>query len=154
MNDGQRIGFDHLYDEPKLLLDDERTPVDVFGYTNEPVYNYPNWIIVRNYDEFVDHITSNQMPKIISWDHDLGGLDETVEPIEDPMEKQEIWDDYHTQNNRVKTGYDCMKWMVDYCFDNKIIFPRILIHTQNTVGYDNILYYYRNALRNKIIKLR
>jgi hypothetical protein len=148
------VGFDNLRAEPKLLLDDERTPQQVFELTKEEVYTYPNWFTARSYNEFVDYIMNHPMPKVISFDHDLGGLDEMVMSVEGELEQQEAWDNYHTSKYREKSGYDCMKWLVDYCYERKIVFPRVLIHTQNPVGYDNIKYYYRNAIRHKMIKIR
>ena len=75
-----------------------------------------------------------------------------LNPITDEK-KQKAWVEYHNQESREKTGYDCLKWLIDYCHDNNLIFPQLLIHTMNEVGYTNMVYYYRNALRNKFIKL-
>jgi DNA gyrase subunit A len=46
----------------KIYLDDVRTPVD------------PDWIVVRNYEQFVDTVTFHGLDQIdlISLDHDLG----------------------------------------------------------------------------------
>lgn len=150
------VGFTNMRDELKLLIDDERTPEQIFKLTKEEVYEYPNWITAHNYEEFINYIQGNPMPKIISFDHDLGGgeLDEKITAAGGELEQQEAWDNYHNRTYREKTGYDCLKWLVDHCFDNKIVFPRILIHTRNTVGYDNIKFYYRNAIRHKMIRLR
>ena len=53
------------------------------------------WEIVRNYDDFVNYINENGLPDEISFDHDLG---------EDVS----------------KTGYDCAKWLCEYCWGNGI----------------------------------
>ena len=74
------------------------------------------WTIVRNYDEFVNYITDNGLPEEISFDHDLG---------EDP-------------NKTVKSGYDCAKWLCEYCWGNGIPIPSWNIHSANPVGRDNI----------------
>lgn len=157
MNTTPLVGFEHLKDKPKLLLDDqaeERTLQAIHDFTHEEVYLYPNWDRVYSYDEFVEYIKTHPMPVLISFDHDLADVHKHIMPPEDEYEQHEAWEAYHNQPEHEKTGYDCMKWLVEYCFDNKIVFPRVLIHAQNTVGYDNIKYYYRNALRNKMIKLR
>jgi len=59
----------------KIYLDDIRTPVD------------PSWIVVRNYDEFVEYISSldNVDELVISFDHDLENSHYTPE---------HLWNDY------------------------------------------------------------
>ena len=71
------------------------------------------WTIVRNYEEFVKHIEENGLPEEISFDHDLG---------ED-----------------IKTGYDCAKWLCNYCWTNGIPIPTYNVHSANPVGRDNII---------------
>lgn len=146
----------YLYDAPKLLLDDDvkRTPEAIFGYTKNKFYQLPNWDVVRSYDEFVKYIKNNPMPKLISFDHDLADVHYKVflSP-ETEAEQQAAWTEYHERDEREMTGYDCLKWLCEYCHDNSVIFPQILIHTMNTVGYNNMVFYYRSALRNKFIKI-
>jgi hypothetical protein len=71
------------------------------------------WTIVRNFEDFVDYINKNGLPDEISFDHDLG---------ED-----------------VKTGYDCAKWLCEYCWMNGIPIPPYNVHSANPVGRDNII---------------
>lgn len=85
----------------KLYLDDIRNPKS------------DGWIVVRNYEEFVQYIDKNGLPDEISFDHDLG---------ED-----------------VKTGYDCAKWLCEYCWMNGIPIPPYNVHSANPVGRDNII---------------
>lgn len=66
---------------------------------------------VRSYKEFTDFIINNGLPDFISFDHDLG-LEES--------------------------GYDCAKWLVNYCLDNNIRLPQFDVHSQNPVGKENI----------------
>jgi hypothetical protein len=68
-----------------LFLDDLRT-IDM-------VYKapYPDFIIVRSYEEFVSYITENGVPDYISFDNDLG---------EDK------------DGNLLPDGYACAKWLV------------------------------------------
>lgn len=147
---------DFLYDAKKLLLDDlpERTPMAIYGYTKLHVYTYPNWDIVRNFDQFVSYIENNPMPALISFDHDLA--DVHYEKFLSPnttAERRQAWEEYHELANRERTGYDCLQWLATYCHDHNVAFPQMLIHTMNTVGYDNMVFYYRSALRNKFIRL-
>ena len=50
-------------------------------------------------------------------------------------------DDYGPE----KTGFDCAKWLVDFCHDNDVPFPRYTIHSMNPVGRLNIDEYISQA---------
>lgn len=69
---------------------------------------------VVDYDSFVEFV-KNQGKNIISWhisfDHDLG---------------------------EGKNGYDCAKFLVEWCVENGFKVPTYEIHSANPVGADNI----------------
>ncbi|TGN24345.1 cyclic-phosphate processing receiver domain-containing protein [Empedobacter tilapiae] len=72
----------------------------------------PNgYLRVYYYKEFVKYILNNGIPDFISFDHDLG--------IEE-------------------TGYDCAKFLVEYCLDYHLTIPNFTVHSQNPVGKENI----------------
>jgi hypothetical protein len=75
---------------------------------------------VKKYHEFVLWITENGLPEIIFFDHDLS--------------------DIHIKKSTYieMTGFDCAKWLVDYCLDNKVKLPRYGIQSSNTSGKENI----------------
>lgn len=131
----------------KIYLDDIRIPMD------------KDWILVKNYDEFVNMVTELGLNNIdiISLDHDLGDT---------------AMDEYHNNvvyNNRIdyskikeKTGLDCAKWLVDFFYDqnpkrssldnihkkiNKINFPIVYTHSANPIGSENIINYINNFLK-------
>ena len=100
-----------------LFLDDIRMPLDgsinaKSREINPDIYKL-EWIVVRNYFQFVEWITENGLPDAISFDHDLGEADE-------------------------RTGMDCAKWLVNYCLDNNLSLPQWAVHSANPAGYDNI----------------
>ena len=66
---------------------------------------------VKNYDEFCSFINEHCLPDIICFDHDLG---------------------------EEKTGYDCAKFVVDYCQQHNLDIPQYDIQSSNIVGKDNI----------------
>lgn len=101
-----------------LYLDDIREPNQSYYKSNDDRYNNLNWVIVRTYSEFVETITLKGIPNIISFDHDLGE-DET-------------------------TGYDCAKFLVEYCNENGLPLSEYLIHSANPVGSDNIRFILEN----------
>lgn len=107
-----------------LFLDDYREPKDTFKYTNNQIYLI-NWVIAKNYGEFVSIIKERGMAEIISFDHDLA--DEHYNP-------NEQYDNYI-----FKTGYDCAEWLINHCIDNGLDLPKtILIHSMNPQGSLNI----------------
>lgn len=110
----------------KIFLDDIRFPIDVFNYTGDELYFQSDWVIVRNYENFISAINNAIFSKIeiISFDHDLAdehyGREETPWSVERSI-------DYFSY--REKTGYDCAKWLCDYCLDNELKFPEYLVHS-------------------------
>lgn len=70
-----------------------------------------NFILVTSYEEFVNFIQNQEWPNFISFDHDLG---------------------------LGKTGYDCAKFLVEYCLENRLDLPDFFVHSQNPVGKLNI----------------
>jgi hypothetical protein len=110
-----------------LFLDDIRNPADVLLYNpRERVYADFEWVVVRNYDEFVKTILEQGIPKMISFDHDLA----------DEHYDQKLSYDIYTE----KTGYHCAKWLIDYCIDNKKELPDLIfVHSWNIGGAKNIV---------------
>jgi len=116
-----------------LFLDDIRVPRNVYSYIHNPIYAMDEWIIVRNYDDFVKYIEKNGMPEKISFDHDL-----SAEHYDPDLYGSETYDEVYDQFEE-KTGYDCAKWLINYCIENKLDLPNeILIHSMNITGGLNI----------------
>lgn len=101
----------------KLFLDDCRIPPT------------DGWTVVKSYDEFCFCIETHGLPKMISFDHDLADVHYNG--------------DYSTE----KTGYDCAKWLVEYCVDNNLKLPEFECHSMNPVGKRNILSTLERRLR-------
>lgn len=114
----------------KLYLDDFRHPSDSFQYTGHVLYK-EEWLIVRNYDDFCEAIKNLGMPEFISFDHDLA--DEHYHP--DMYDKEK----YSKLVFKEKTGYDCAKFLVDFCIENQKELPNFLVHSMNPAGRENIL---------------
>lgn len=124
-----------------LFLDDIRTPLGAYGFTNFKPFIEENWVVVKNYDEFVNYITKHGLPNFISFDHDLA--DEHYAPP-DQYSNYNEW--AISQDFKEKTGYDCAKWIIDYCIDNKKELPGFFCHSMNPTGRENI-----NALLNNFV---
>lgn len=118
----------------RVYLDDIRTPVDA------------DWIVCRNYDEFVKKVDEIGLDNIstISLDHDLG---ETA--IREYFKN--VTNNYVLDYNNIheKTGYDCAKWLVDKSMEDNIDLPQITTHSANPIGSANIMGYINNYLKNK-----
>lgn len=97
-----------------LFLDDIRIPKE------------GDWVIVRSYQEFVDTIKTKGNPAVISFDHDLALIHY------DPKASRESFEYYE------ETGYDAAKWYLSYIVDNNIPRAKILIHSMNPIGRENI----------------
>lgn len=119
-----------------LFLDDVRMPYDAGNYMYpveiRPLYRLEEWVIVRNYNEFVNYINENGLPSLVSFDHDL------AEIHYDPS----TWRESFVYEE--ETGYDCAKWLVEYCMNNNEKLPNYLCHSMNPHGRENILNYLRN----------
>jgi hypothetical protein len=112
-----------------LFLDDIRYPIEAYHYTKQNIFLRNDWHIVRNYKQFVNRILEKGLPEMISFDHDLADEDYLKK---DSLELTE------------KTGYDCAKWLIEYCMDNELDLPKFYSHSMNPVGKMNIL----NLLEN------
>lgn len=115
----------------KLYLDDIRTP------------QTDGWEIVRNYDDFVAWIRMHGVPDEVSFDYDLGE-DVAKEKVANGMSKRKA----REEKKYSKSGYDCAKWLVQYCMDKKLDFPKWNVHSANPVGSENIRYYISNYLKH------
>ncbi|PWN65023.1 hypothetical protein C1631_020605 [Chryseobacterium phosphatilyticum] len=103
-----------------LFLDDIRYPVEAYQYTKQDIFLRKDWHIVRNYGQFINRILEKGLPEMISFDHDLADLKQ------DSSEFVE------------KTGYDCAKWLIEYCLDHSLNIPKFYCHSMNPVGKENI----------------
>lgn len=111
----------------KLFLDDVRRPETTFHYMELPVFNEPDWIIVRNYYAFISLIEKKGMPEVIAFDHDLADI----------HYKKQVFN--YDDEDVERTGYHCAKWLIDYCMDNNLELPNeIIIHSMNPYGSKNI----------------
>jgi hypothetical protein len=114
-----------------LFLDDVRQPQACCNYVypvqDRPLYHQLEWEIVRNYEDFVLLIQDKGLPELVSFDHDLAEIHYVPGTWTEGFVYQE------------KTGYDCAKWLVDYCLENKTPLPKFLSHSMNPIGRERIL---------------
>lgn len=120
-------------DKIMLYLDDIRTPND------------KEWVVVRNYEQFVSRINQHGLENIevISLDHDLGDS-AMVEYYNN------VKDNYTLDYNNIseKTGYDVCKFIVNRSIETGIPLPQIYVHSANPIGSGNMMGYINNYLMN------
>lgn len=132
-----------------LFLDDERDLSDV-TWVVLPSKIKHEWKTVRNFDQFTLCIASYGMPDFVAFDHDLADYHYDVMAKEADYHTAFV-DDEHGGLNLTfdygpeKTGYDCAKWLVDYCADNGLKLPDYVVHSMNPVGRQRIEAYLDNA---------
>lgn len=120
----------------RLFLDDIRVPYDVFKMSINPIFeNNEDWVIVRDYYQFINYIKKYGLPEFISFDHDLS-YDHYLEENQSDIEYETLIE---------KTGYDASKWLVEYCMENGVEIPNYYVHSANPVGKQNIESYLENA---------
>jgi hypothetical protein len=135
----------------KLFLDDIRIPKDAIGLVPSHLNQFywkDDWNIVRSYSEFCDYVQKFGLPDFVSFDHDLAD-DHYNDLFSDENWKKNDsdivlkYDEY-----KEKTGYECAKWLVDWCLENEKKLPDFIVHSANPVGKKNIESYLTNAKKH------
>ena len=114
-----------------LFLDDERFPQDVTWVKLPP----HNWTIVRNYADFVRTIENKGLPAEIAFDHDLGF--EHYAALHTASKPGNGIIDY--SSFKEKTGLECAKWLIVFCLEKNLPFPKFYVHSMNPIGKQNII---------------
>ncbi len=119
-----------------LWLDDIRNPFIedwLMQYAPQFTYGEREIIWIKSYKEFVEWIKENGLPYMIAFDHDLGE-DVAKEKVARGMSKRQA----RIQKRETMSGFDCAKWLVEYCINVKVELPQWTIQSANPVGRDNI----------------
>lgn len=98
-----------------IWIDDIRDPKNYIKFGSNEQYDI---IWCKSYNEFVVALNDINEPYLICFDHDLGDINNP---------------------NGEKTGYDCAKYLVDFCLDNDIKLPNFHSQSDNGPGRENIL---------------
>jgi hypothetical protein len=133
--------------ETLLWLDDIRNPREEIWW---------NWIIeaglnpgdynivwVKSYAEFTKWISINGLPAVICFDHDLGE-DVAKGRVSKGMSKRQA----RILKRETLSGFDCAKWLIEFCLDNELNAPEFKIQSANPVGAENIKGLIENFRKN------
>lgn len=116
-----------------LWLDDIRNPFEDAWLAFSPIKQPLEVSWVKSYAEFVEWIGKRGLPDAICFDHDLG-MQVALEARAEGMSKRKS----RQLKQQEQTGYDCAKWLVEYCIDNNKPLPLYSIQSANPVGKANI----------------
>ena len=128
-----------------LWLDDLRNPFEGTWIKEfAPEFLGSSHIVwVLSYEEFIEWIRENGLPKKICFDHDLGE-DVAIKLVSKGMNKKKA----REVKKLAKSGYDCAKWLVDYCIDHDTQIPYWNVQSANPVGKENINGLLNNAKKH------
>lgn len=132
-----------------LWLDDIRNPMEDDWLVFSPIEQPFEVTWVKSHTDFVKYILQNGLPDAICFDHDLGINDQIMYRAKGNTKKESR----RLTRENTKTGFDCAKWLVDYCIDNKKPLPAYNIQSQNPVGKDNINGLLQNFLKHQKSKI-
>ena len=108
-----------------IWLDDMRDPrdkrMDWLAYS--PIGREVKVVWLKDYYQFINWIDLHGLPEGICFDHDLGE---------------------HTPS-----GYECAKWLVNYCLDHQVSPPVWSSQSANPVGKANINRFLKNFIKNQ-----
>ena len=125
-----------------LWLDDIRNPFEDDWLVFSPITpDQVTW--VKSYQEFTEYILNNGLPDAICFDHDLG-MPVALKARAKGKSKRES----RKLKQEEKTGYDCAKWLVNYCIDHNKPVPLYNIQSANPTGKENIDMYLKNYIKN------
>jgi len=119
-----------------IWLDDVRNPHTNDWLRFSPLEKPFDTVWLKSYKAFTEWITENGLPDGICFDHDLADFYYNPEKYQETV----IWHE--------KTGYDCAKWVVDYCIDNEVDLPKWYTQSANEVGKENIDKYLINYMKS------
>jgi len=132
-----------------LWLDDLRDPTDntwnnwIDSHGVNPTDYDITW--VKNYDDFTGWVKINGLPDVVCFDHDLG-QDVAIERYTTGgMTKRQA---KKLKKLETMSGYECAKWMVNYCMDNDLRLPDWYIQSANPVGKENIRSYLQSFVNS------
>jgi len=111
-----------------IYLDDFRTP------TEHP--NNGEWVIVRNYGEFVNKILEIGLDSI-----DILSLDHDLDPSATSHYFEYVKKNYSIDYSQIlePTGMDVARWLILHSRETGHKIPKCYIHSHNPIGSGNML---------------
>lgn len=130
----------------KVFLDDLRNPEDCLQYmfprigVEFTIYE-SDWLVVRDYDSFVDGINSLIGDGVeithVSFDHDIAEEHYVPEEYWGDSDKSRAYQD--SQNYKEKTGEDCAKYLKEVYQREGLSLPTLYCHSMNPIGTQRII---------------
>lgn len=132
-----------------LFLDDIRDPLNMQHMSHVghyiKYYQLLEWIVVRNYNEFVKCINERGIPDVVSFDHDLAQDHYVPSRV---WGTRQLYEEYVRKNvPKEKTGMDCARYLFDFCAAADDMPSTVLVHSMNPYGSENIKAYWEQFKR-------
>lgn len=121
-----------------IYLDDTRTPLE------HPTGK--EWIVVRDYDQFIDLVTKTGLNNVelISLDHDLGPL-----AIRHFFDNTKVNYEINYDLINEKTGMAVVKWLINLARESDLDLPQCYVHSANPIGCGNMMGYINMYLKER-----
>lgn len=107
----------------KVLLDDYRSPEDVYYHTHDTVYLEQGWLVVRSFEEFSYNIRGyyhrGAFPSFVSLDCRIA----TLHLDGSPSDSMESYIE--------KTVEECVCWLAQFASENRLPLPELRMHSSN-----------------------
>jgi hypothetical protein len=94
-----------------VFVDTKRSPGEVDW---APVPQGVVWHVCRSYPEFELYLTQHGVPKLVSFDYDLGGV------------------------TKKYNGTDAVQFLTNFCIDNKVLFPEYCVHAKTITNQQTL----------------
>lgn len=123
---------EHAYIYPKR--DDNNVIIDIRSLKNISGIENDDWVVVRNYNDFVNTLNERGLPVVVSFDHDLH--EEHIKHYYTVTQSVGI---IEYGNLKEKTGKHCAEYFVQKCKELKLQkLPVSFIHSANKYGVEEI----------------
>ena len=110
-----------------LFLVDIRMPDDVKWVRLPQRFD---WVIVRDYNEFVNTLNERGVPEFVAFDHDLADIHYAALQYGADYETYDKFDE--------RTGYHCAEFLLKFCEERGEKLPNFVVHSMNPVGRQRI----------------
>lgn len=117
-----------------LFLDDARILGKDISFKHLESNPFLPVITAKNYEDFTNTIIGEGVPELVSFDIDLHVSHYQELTKGNPLYflKSNIWP---------RCGFHCAKFLIEYCKNKKVEFPRYYIHSANHVAADYLRKY-------------
>jgi len=129
-----------------IIFDDDKELRDVFQDHEDrlQISEAYDILFIRTFRAFMDWITSNPLPKRISFDYQLGN----PPFVQMHYDQYELYSLKELSDYSLLTGLEVVRWFIDYCEANNLKFPDYNCHSWNSFGKMRIFELIKSRINN------